>query len=642
MRRISISALFSLSALFLCACSTIPAHAKESVVAKPAWKWKGFEIIGNHKVLSRDIQAVIPIHLGDTFREDVPTWQTWCTDIKSKFALPFTNCSAVRYSNFDAYFVVDVVEPGFEYRNRFRAAPAGDIPFATQDILKLYERLYQRLWELFDEGTPPSETSDKGYLDYSDAEMHGLVQKLIQIVPGYRANLLDVVENDKDINKREKAANLLNWTLNDLDKSILQANRLLDDPSTLVRNNISRFTPHFLDKVQNQSARKLIIDQLLLQLDRPTFADRNKAIFNLLLIAQKFPQDRPHIKSKGGTLIKYISTVSVLDNVKGIAIEVLKMLESAPIHNYVFFGRDRERISEKGFIKTPKFEGAQLMYAWKELESGEDNYDFSEMQKDLDFLKANGKRLFVQLQDTTFDPSTAAVPNYLRQNAKYHGGVVYQYKQNGQPDGLVLMRWDPAVRERLHKLLKVLGKTFDGKIAGITLQETAIDVATGAKSPRGFTPLRYRDAILSNMKVLKESFPKSLAMQYANFMPGDDDISYLRSVFDFAKRIGMGIGAPDLMPNNVNQKSHAYKLMHELNSSIPVGIAVQNGNYGGTTGDDIKPTEPWPNIVPDLYGYAASYLNVNYIFWGAQEPYFSHDVVPYFEGKKEGYTGDRS
>jgi hypothetical protein len=305
------------------------------------------------------------------------------------------------------------------------------------------------------------------------------------------------------------------------------------------------------------------------------------------------------------------------------------------VHNYVFFGRERGRITERGFLNTPRFEGAQLMYSWKELEPKEDVYDFSVIKKDLKYLKSKGKKLFIQLQDTTFSPSMVAVPKYLQKNPKYHGGVVYQYDDKGKPEGLVLMRWDPVVRERFHKLLISLGKFFDGKIEGINLQETAIGVEEKtSNSPKGFTYSGYRDGVLANMKALRKAFPNSITMQYANFMPGewlpDNDHGYLRSIYEYGKKIGVGLGAPDLMPEKLAHKNHAYKFMHELNGSIPLGVAVQDGNYAGSTGADIKPTGPWPNIVPKLYDFAKNYLKVSYIFWSAQEPYFSKDVVQYF------------
>lgn len=318
------------------------------------------------------------------------------------------------------------------------------------------------------------------------------------------------------------------------------------------------------------------------------------------------------------------------------SLAVASTLSNTSVHNYVFYGRDRERISEQNFLDTARFEGAQLMYAWKELESSEGIYDFNEIEKDFSFLRSHGKRLFVQLQDTTFDPVAVAVPKYLRTDPRYHGGVTFQFDDNGQPEGLVLMRWETAVRGRLQALLRALGQAFDGKIEGISLQETSIGVTeNGPHATEGFTYSTYRDAIVDTMKALKGAFPRSVAMQYANFMPGewlpDDDHNYLRSVYQYGEEGGVGIGAPDLMPNKKAQQNHAYKFMHEMRSTTILGIAVQDGNYTGTTNTNIAPTSPWPDIVPMLDDYATNFLGVRYIFWGAEEPYFSHDVVPYFQ-----------
>ena len=48
-----------------------------------------------------------------------------------------------------------------------------------------------------------------------------------------------------------------------------------------------------------------------------------------------------------------------------------------PVHHYVFFAHERERIAEKSFLDTPAFEGAQLKYTWRELEPEKDDYDLS-------------------------------------------------------------------------------------------------------------------------------------------------------------------------------------------------------------------------------------------------------------------------
>src|SRR5216117_2204239 len=237
------------------------------------------------------------------------------------------------------------------------------------------------------------------------------------------------------------------------------------------------------------------------------------------------------------------------------------------VHHYVFFNRDREKIVDSAFLNTKTFEGAQLKYSWRELEPEKDAYDFSAIRQDWMFLNSNGKKLFLQLQDSSFDPTVVNVPRYLLNDAQYHGGADKQYsienddEEHAVPAGWVARRWDPAVRERFHKLLFALGKEFDGKIEGINLAETAVSFGeSGRLFPKGFTPAVYRDAVITNMTALKRAFPQSVTMQYANFMPGEwlpgKDQGYLRTVYERAKDLKLGVGGPDLLPGKPGQMSH--------------------------------------------------------------------------------------
>lgn len=307
------------------------------------------------------------------------------------------------------------------------------------------------------------------------------------------------------------------------------------------------------------------------------------------------------------------------------------------IHHYVFFNRDRERILESTFLETSAFEGAQLKYTWRELEPEKDNYNLSIIQNDLDFLTSKGKKLFIQLQDVSFDMSIINVPWYLIDDSIYNGGVDTQYhyedddEDSAVAEGWVARRWDPAVQKRFHKLLFALGKEFDGKIEGINLPETAVGFDEGGQlCPKGFTFEVYRDAIIENMKALKQAFPKSVAMQYANFMPGEwrpwSDKSYLRSVYQSAQELNVGVGGPDLLPYRKGQMNHTYHFMRESDNTIPKGIAVQWGNY-----ENINPRTDKQVTISGLLEFAGEYLEVDYIFWCTQEPYYSESLIPFLK-----------
>ena len=315
-----------------------------------------------------------------------------------------------------------------------------------------------------------------------------------------------------------------------------------------------------------------------------------------------------------------------------------------PVHYYVFFGQDREEIKgASSFFETKELEGAQVAYSWRQLEPEKDEYDFSAIREDLQFLTSKEKKLFIQIQDVTFSESQIDVPDYLRQDATYHGGAdkQYQYKDGHEEQAVVVgwaaRRWDPAVQERFHKLLLALGKEFDGRVEGVNLAESSVDFGeSGRLFPLGFSFPVYRDAIITNLKALKSAFPKSVAMQYANFMPGEwrptNDKGYLRAVYQAARESKVGVGGPDLLPYRPGQLKGSYPLIRESAGIVPTGIAVQDGNY-----EDVNPKTGKRITIAELIKFATEYLQVDYVFWCTQEPYYSHELIPFLRQK----TGSR-
>ncbi len=312
-------------------------------------------------------------------------------------------------------------------------------------------------------------------------------------------------------------------------------------------------------------------------------------------------------------------------------------IQKDSIQNFVYFARDRELITGHPFLSHSMFKGAQIMYSWRELEPEKGKYEFSILKQDYEYLKKYGKKLFIQLQDATFNPKYKAVPGYLL-TAEYDGGAAVQYNDDEKPEGWVAKRWNKKVRERFELLLLALGKEFDGKIEGINLQETAIGVSS--KTDTSFSEAGYMQGLKENMAALKKSFPASTTMIYANFIPGEwlpgNDKGYLRSIYQYGEKIGVGLGGPDLMVKRKGQLNHALAMMHEGHYTVPLGIAVQDGNYIGETGDTDEETKKKPhnNIVPLLHDFAKDFLKINYMFWANQEPYFKTDVLSCFHDDK--------
>ncbi len=294
---------------------------------------------------------------------------------------------------------------------------------------------------------------------------------------------------------------------------------------------------------------------------------------------------------------------------------------------------DREKIKDtKSFFETEAFEGAQIAYSWNQLEQGKDNYEFSMIREDLAFLTSRNKKLWIQIQDVSFSERYIFVPRYLRQDPQYNGGADKQYRIKDHDEehatvlGWMARRWDPAVRERFQKLLFELGKEFDGRITGINFEETALEIGeSGRLFPKGFSFEAYRDGLIANMKALKRAFPKSITMEYANFLPGDwqNRKGDLGAVYKAAQEAKVGVGGPDLLPYKPGQMTNSYPLLRESAGMVPVGIAFQDGNQ-----NYINPKTGKRVSIPEAIDFAKEYLRVDYIFWCTEEPYFSNELVP--------------
>ena len=307
--------------------------------------------------------------------------------------------------------------------------------------------------------------------------------------------------------------------------------------------------------------------------------------------------------------------------------------EIAGPQHFIFFNLDRERIREANFLDNRAVVGAQLKYTWRELEPERDRYQLQTLVDDLAFLESHGKRLFVQLQDLSFD-ERLNVPEYLVNDAEFHGGANRKYSYDEERDvaefdGWVARRWDPAVIDRLGRLFHAIGEQVDGRIEGITLAETSIGFGRSDETrPAGYSLDAYAAGIKAIMSAAGNAFPRSEVIQYANFMPGEwlpwEDKGYLRGVYQHAAEAGVGVGGPDLMPFRKGQQNHCQKLIRERSSDTVAGLAVQWGNL-----EEIDPATGEPVTVERLHRFAADELRLEYIFWGTQEPFYSEAILPY-------------
>ncbi|MGE0438868.1 MAG: hypothetical protein AB7L66_00975 [Gemmatimonadales bacterium] len=309
---------------------------------------------------------------------------------------------------------------------------------------------------------------------------------------------------------------------------------------------------------------------------------------------------------------------------------------AGPKH-FIFFGRDRERIADPAFLANPAVAGAQIKYTWRELEPTRDGYQFDAIAEDVATLAAHDKRLWIQLQDVAFMPGAKLFPDYLIVDPAFGGGAADQYEgdpPNERFAGRMAKRWDPAVRERLVRLIDTLARTFDGRIEGLNFAETAFSLATtDSLRPAGFTAVGYASAIRALMQAARAAFRRSHVIVYGNFMPGEwlpgNDRGYLRGIYAYADSIGVGVGGPDLLPFRRGQRAHSLPLIARRRAGTIAGLAVQDGNLAET-----NPATGMRVTVAELVRYATDTLHLDYLFWGTEEPYFSSELLPWLAGRR--------
>jgi hypothetical protein len=298
---------------------------------------------------------------------------------------------------------------------------------------------------------------------------------------------------------------------------------------------------------------------------------------------------------------------------------VMRQVKWQPGH-YVFV--DAKNIADNDILEH--FKGVQKLYNWKDLEPEEGRYDFSAIQKDLDFLGKNGKYLVIQLQYKSFGKGKTAIPAYVK-GEKYGGTPLVS------PVGaLNPVIWNNNVRERLAALIRALGKELDTNpyLTAINLPETAVGYRynTPQEGIEEYSQAKYVESLKYLMDSLRQSFPNTVVIQYTNF-----PAAVLQDLINYQEEIGVGLGGPDVYPGKqgvteVNDPHKGvYRFYSQLAGKVPLGAAVQSENYSDSLkkksaarrGEKVTilPEDEVPFPVREHLKLAQQQLHLNYMFW---------------------------
>ena len=295
-----------------------------------------------------------------------------------------------------------------------------------------------------------------------------------------------------------------------------------------------------------------------------------------------------------------------------------------PGHYLALYGYENQSAMYDG--AHPGVRGINKRYTWQSLEPTLGQYDFSQIESDLAVAASQGLQLVVMVEDKSFKNDPPPTPEYLWGE---------QYTRPTRTGGYTAVRYNPYVIQRFKALLEALGQRFDSdsNLEGIALQETALGFVQSALDATGYTPEKYRDALIDVVLSAADSFPTSQVFWYMNFLSGKQ--AYLADVAAAVAPAGVRMGGPDILPDDHSLQTHVYPLYDQFQGKMPLFCSAQNNSYQHEHADTSYPTRYWtPN---EIFKFASDRLGVGYVFWNhnkrasSADSYSWYDALPVIE-----------
>jgi hypothetical protein len=276
-------------------------------------------------------------------------------------------------------------------------------------------------------------------------------------------------------------------------------------------------------------------------------------------------------------------------------------LKHHPGH-YVSLNHSDDAASVMPGLVLPGVRGVQIRYAWKQLEPERGRYDFSRIEADLELARRLGLQLVAFIEDKSFFTEEHHLPAYL-------DAYVLPFKRGG----MVAKRWDPVIVERLGALFSALGGRFDTDphFEGIALQESAMGFTSEIETLHGYTPEKYRDALIAILRSARRGLPGSQIFWYMNFLEGKQ--AYLADVAEIAAEERIAMGGPDVLPERASLARLTYPLYARFAGRMTLFCSIQNDSYAHRRESGAGSSRYW--TLEELLLFAREQLHVSYLFW---------------------------
>src|ERR1017187_9848131 len=274
---------------------------------------------------------------------------------------------------------------------------------------------------------------------------------------------------------------------------------------------------------------------------------------------------------------------------------------------------EADEIQSIRHLDEPALRGVSKRYYWADLEPSKNDYYLDAIKRDLGFLKGHNQQLVVFITDKTFRAGKNPLPSYL---AAY-----------GLPNarGVTAMRWGPVVVGRFVALNRALARAFDDdpNFESVTFQESALMIGPELRREHGYTPEKYRDALIQMLTESNQAFRRSQVFWYMNHFEGGDE--YLGDIAKALIGSRVVMGGPDILPYRRRLKG-TYQLYEKFNGRLPLFCSAQDDSYRHDKNDsrnvgnaavtrDLPP--PAEGYVPmeQIFLFARDKLHVDYLFW---------------------------
>jgi hypothetical protein len=235
------------------------------------------------------------------------------------------------------------------------------------------------------------------------------------------------------------------------------------------------------------------------------------------------------------------------------------------------------------------------------VEPSQGNYDFSEIQSDLDYAASQGMQLIVWIEDKTF-VNEHAVPLYLQSS---------QYERPNDGGGYTAIRWNSTVANSFKALLVALGNQFNGHPAfeGVMPgSESAPSLPGTVLDETGYTPEKYRDVFIDVFTAAARSMPDARVIWLFNFFPRKQE--YIADVASALLVEGVAMGGPDDRPDDDPLIRLVFPYYDQFKDSMDLMVQVEPSCYNHLHAGTNTYWTP-----QELFEYARDTLHVKDMWW---------------------------